>query len=1136
MTNIKLKGFKFQELFTAEGLARLDQKFKDELKTIQPDLHERLVEYRSGSLQNERQIVQFLLELSVVIEHFISELMGIEVAVRQSREAVLAQDPIFQFKKNYVLKLAKRKLNKDLGFRDFDEANQWLQSAVEESKYRLLDKELAVASLAMDLQESEEIVDWCVLAIKSQSGREFVKDWVSFHVPAKLNYENLVAVEAVESDEFGRLMGPKDRLRHRDGFSLTDHRMPLRNVLDEIHYCVYCHKNEGDFCSKGFPVKKNQPDLGLKTSPTGETLAGCPLEERISEMHTLKKAGHTIGALAMVMLDNPMCPATGHRICNDCMKACIYQKQEPVNIPEVESRVLTDVLALPWGVEIYDLLTRWNPLRRDQYVMKPYNGSKVLVMGMGPAGFTLAHHLLLEGCAVVGTDGLKIEPLPQHLIQEPIHDFETIKESLDDRVMAGFGGVAEYGITVRWDKNFLKLIYISLMRKPKFQVFGSTRFGGTLTVEDAWKLGFNHMSLAVGAGLPRELSIPNSLAPGMRQANDFLMALQLGGAAKETSLSNLQVRLPAVVIGGGLTGVDTATEVQAYYIKQVEKIAKRYYALRSVMSEEALLSELNVLDIDILNEFIEHAKQVKAERDLAEKENRTPNFIRLLHRWGGVTIVYRRSMQESPAYCRNHEELSKAFEEGIYYCEGFEPKEVLLDKHGYCRALTCRSRVQDADGVWMYTDEEQTLPARAIFVATGAKPNVAYGFEHSGTLERKKFEYQRYVLSDLSLVATNETGHVKMDQFGAFTNYSDENRFVTFIGDTHPIFHGSVVKAIASAKRTYPEVMKALACKTVVPKESDYEDFYKKLQSLFDAKVISVTKHSEDIVELVVNAPLAASNYKAGQFYRLQNYEVDAEIRKGAALQIEALAELGIPDRNNKNILRFLILQKGVSSKIVATLKEGQRLSMMGPTGAKTHIPDGQQTILIVGGRMAIPYVLSVGAALKSAGHRVIFASQVESADAAFCVGDLEAATDQIWWLGGERGITQSLHDIASESYELFQQIKRVDVIGPARLLREVQQARSNLLKSFFAEDVSFIASVYGPMQCMLKGVCAQCLQWQIDPKTGQRTKAVYACSWQHQPMQIVDIGNLDERLGQNHLQEKISDLWFENVLEKATV
>ena len=79
-------------------------------------------------------------------------------------------------------------------------------------------------------------------------------------------------------------------------------------------------------------------------------------------MHELRREGDSIGALALVCIDNPMCPGTGHRICNDCMKGCIFQKQEPVNIPQIETGVLTDVLALPWGVEIYGLLTRWNPL------------------------------------------------------------------------------------------------------------------------------------------------------------------------------------------------------------------------------------------------------------------------------------------------------------------------------------------------------------------------------------------------------------------------------------------------------------------------------------------------------------------------------------------------------------------------------------------------------------------------------------------------------------------------------------------------------------------------------------------------------------------------------------------------------
>ena len=88
-------------------------------------------------------------------------------------------------------------------------------------------------------------------------------------------------------------------------------------------------------------------------------------------MNTVKAAGHPVGALAMIVVDNPLCAATGHRICNDCMKACIYQKQEPVDIPQVETRTLKDVLELPWGFEIYSLLTRWNPLDLRRPMMRP---------------------------------------------------------------------------------------------------------------------------------------------------------------------------------------------------------------------------------------------------------------------------------------------------------------------------------------------------------------------------------------------------------------------------------------------------------------------------------------------------------------------------------------------------------------------------------------------------------------------------------------------------------------------------------------------------------------------------------------------------------------------------------------------
>ena len=66
------------------------------------------------------------------------------------------------------------------------------------------------------------------------------------------------------------------------------------------------------------------------------------------------------------------------------------------------------------------------------------------------------------------------------------------------------------------------------------------------------------------------------------------MALQLTGAAKPSSIANLQLRMPIAVIGGGLTAIDTATESLAYYVVQVEKFLERYEALAADKGEDAV--------------------------------------------------------------------------------------------------------------------------------------------------------------------------------------------------------------------------------------------------------------------------------------------------------------------------------------------------------------------------------------------------------------------------------------------------------------------------------------------------------------------------------------------------------------------
>ena len=102
-----------------------------------------------------------------------------------------------------------------------------------------------------------------------------------------------------------------------------------------------------------------------------------------------------------------------------------------------------------------------------------------MIAGLGPAGFTLAHYLLQQGHMVVAIDGLKIEPLDPKISGidqrgircdfKPIKNIKEIYENLADRPAYGFGGVAEYGITARWDKNYLKIIRLLLERSLIFR-------------------------------------------------------------------------------------------------------------------------------------------------------------------------------------------------------------------------------------------------------------------------------------------------------------------------------------------------------------------------------------------------------------------------------------------------------------------------------------------------------------------------------------------------------------------------------------------------------------------------------------------------------------------------------------------
>ncbi|HVJ51312.1 MAG TPA: FAD-dependent oxidoreductase [Aliidongia sp.] len=1151
-------GLSFEALYDREGLARLDQAFIAELAQADVALHNRLVTARQDPDAIDRKAESDLLvDTAPHVEDFLGKLFGIraEIAALQASHDALA--PIYTVKRLFVQRRAVKGVSEEQAAAIDGPA---LATSLEARFGETLTETSFAAHVQSWMNEEtghaealDEAARYAAWATLSPAGRAMHKRGVLFKVPHKLDPMHLVPVETIIVDGVTMLRLPRDRWRHREGFALTDHGTDLGGSLDQANYCIWCHNQGKDSCSKGLRDRKTGE---FQSSAFGVPLAGCPLEEKISEMNLLKSRGNALGALAVAVVDNAMIAGTGHRICNDCMKSCIYQKQEPVDIPQLETQNLKDVLSLPWGFEIYSLLTRWNPLNLRRPIPRPATGYKVLVVGLGPAGFTLSHHLMNDGHSIVAVDGLKIEPLApeisgvtatgQRVPFRPIHDVTELYEDLGERVLAGFGGVAEYGITVRWNKNFLKVIRLLLERRREFDMMGGVRFGGTLTIDSAFALGFDHIALCAGAGRPTVIPMKNGLATGVRQASDFLMALQLTGAAKTDSIANLQVRLPVVVVGGGLTAIDTATESLAYYPVQVEKFLQRYEALVAEQGEAAVRASWNDADRGAAEEFLAHAKAIRAERAAAKAEGREPRIADLINEWGGVTMAYRRRLVDAPSYTLNHEEVALALQEGIRFAECLTPDAVEVDQFGQATALTAVRFVHDeASGKLLATDEHVTLPARTILIAAGTQPNTVLGREDPDNVVLDGKYFQAY---DEEGQPVRPQKSAKPDAVRVLMSHRADGRTISFFGDLHPSFSGNVVKAMGGAKQGYPVLTRVMARRA--PSEPSAETLSATLNEGLRPTVHAVTRLTPTIIEVTVKAPFAARGFEPGQFYRLQNYESGAARSDGTVLAMEGLALTGASVDKERGLLSTIVLEMGGSSDLCALLKPGEPVILMGPTGTPTETPAGE-TVLLVGGGLGNAVLFSIGQALRAQGSKVVYFAGYKKMIDRYKVEEIERAADLIVWCSDEapgfeatrpqdRSFTGNIVEAmaAYGSGKLgpatigLDQVDRIIAIGSDGMMNAVARARHGVLKPYLKPEHCAIGSINSPMQCMMKEICAQCLQLHKDPVTGEET-TVFSCFNQDQPLDQVDFANLRQRLSQNGVQEKLTKQWIDRCLRQ---
>jgi hypothetical protein len=309
-------GFRYADLNRVRRLEALDSAFRAGLRADDPALADALDAYRGGGPIPKLEEANLLMAVGPHLGRFVARLFHVEAEHAELCTRVKADQLLSQWKKTFV----ERRVFKDPPTSAEIEA---MDQDVLESAYRAVvdtlqpdaalsadpERELAevTAALQRAVGEKQEgaddqlatVITWTrALAFHPALARRRQRI-ASFHVPHKTDYADLVPRVHPRADLPEYFQGPPESRRYRDGFDLTDPRNSPRENLREAHYCLTCHERAKDSCSTGMHDKQG----AVSPNPLGIPLAGCPLDEKISEMIRLYRDGHPIAALAVIMID-----------------------------------------------------------------------------------------------------------------------------------------------------------------------------------------------------------------------------------------------------------------------------------------------------------------------------------------------------------------------------------------------------------------------------------------------------------------------------------------------------------------------------------------------------------------------------------------------------------------------------------------------------------------------------------------------------------------------------------------------------------------------------------------------------------------------------------------------------------------
>jgi formate dehydrogenase major subunit len=238
----------------------------------------------------------------------------------------------------------------------------------------------------------------------------------------------------------------------------------------------------------------------------GPCRLNCPADVDIQGYMSLIHLGKFKEAIALIKEKNPL-PSVCGRVCTrkcelNCRRRLV---DEPVGIDFLKRYVADqDMIGEMWKPEL-----------------KPSNGTRVAIIGGGPAGLTCAYYLVLEGYQPAIFEAL---PAMGGMLRYGIPEYRLPKDVLDKEI----NWITDLGVDVHLGKTL----------------------GKDFSIDDLFNQGFRSVFIGLGAQIGKPMQVENEEAEGVLSGVEFLQQVE--------TKTNPPVKGRVVVVGGGNTAIDAA--------------------------------------------------------------------------------------------------------------------------------------------------------------------------------------------------------------------------------------------------------------------------------------------------------------------------------------------------------------------------------------------------------------------------------------------------------------------------------------------------------------------------------------------------------------------------------------------------